>query len=146
MIVDLRPTLFDAVVSLGVRMNSESPVYSGQHIDYAYTASFFTRAWDVGVLIGAVDTDSHGCLIGSVSPTWYSPSPIASEWMLYVVPEHRGTGLAVKLIQRFTEIARQRGAHKLYVGSSTGINDEGVRKLYERLGFVSVGSALAKEL
>lgn len=125
---------------------AESPVYKDMTINSMYSLQYLEAMWDTGALFGAVSNDSTGCMIGVCTANWTSPTLQASELMLYVEPQARGTGLAIKLVQRFTEIARQRGAQKLYVGSSTGINDEGVRKLYERLGFKSIGSALSKEL
>lgn len=146
MIVDMHRSDLWIAVHHGLQMASESPVYANQAMDREYSLNYLTKAFDAGVLFGVVDDATRGCMIGSVSASWSSPTPQASEWMLYVEPEHRGSGLASRLVNRFAEIARQRGAQKLYVGSSTGINDEGVRKLYERLGFGSVGSALVKEL
>jgi len=147
---DLRHYHLEDVVRLALLMNDESPVYSKQTVDPYHSLDYLRAAWNAGVLFGAMCHDymgeAQGVMFGSVSAPWTTPVPQASEWMLYVTPKNRGGGHAVKLIRMFTDMARQRGAQKLYVGSTTGINDEGVRKLYERLGFNSTGSSLVKEL
>jgi GNAT superfamily N-acetyltransferase len=146
MIVPLTRDRIHDVVWLALDMNRESPVYAQQKVDIQYTNAYLLNAWDHGVLFGFVDDAMNGVILGSVAAPWSTPTKQAAEWLLYVRPKYRGTGMAVKLVTAFTEEARQRGAQKLYVGSSTGINDEGVRKLYERMGFLSVGSSLVKEL
>lgn len=146
MLLDMRKDDLWVVIAHGLAMAQESPVYSSMHTDTDYTRAYLHAAWDAGILFGVVDQASRGCMFGSVSGNWSSPTLRAYEWMLYVEPAHRRSSLAVQLINRFEQMARERGATKLSVGSSTGINDEGVRKLYERLGYSSIGSSLQKDL
>jgi GNAT superfamily N-acetyltransferase len=135
---------FEQIIASGLAMAQESPVYASQAHDPEYTRRYLHAAYDAGVLFGVVA--QNGFMIGSVSGTWATPTLQAAEWMLYVAPEHRGSGLAVRLIKRFEELARAKGAKRIIAGSTTGINDEGVRKLYERLGYRSRGTAVSKEL
>lgn len=146
MLIDLRAGHLPAVIDMAIRVSDESPVYSRESRDRDYMLAYAHNAYAAGLLIGCLDNDMRGCMFGSVSGNWTSPALKAAEWLLYVKPEHRGTRLAWRMVERFQELARLRGAKTLYVGSSTGINDEGVRKLYERMGFQSVGSSLMKEL
>ncbi len=52
---------------------------------------------------------------------------------LYVVPAMRGRGLGRALMQRAIELARERGADHMELG--TGEQDVAARGLYESLGF-----------
>jgi ribosomal protein S18 acetylase RimI-like enzyme len=56
---------------------------------------------------------------------------------LYVVPARRGQGLGRGLMEAAIELARQRGASRIDLG--TGEDDVAARALYERLGFSNRG-------
>jgi ribosomal protein S18 acetylase RimI-like enzyme len=52
---------------------------------------------------------------------------------LYVVPDRRGQGLGRALMEAAIELARQRGARDMHLGTSE--DDVAARALYESLGF-----------
>jgi ribosomal protein S18 acetylase RimI-like enzyme len=52
---------------------------------------------------------------------------------LYVVPDRRGEGHGRRLMETAFEIARERGATTIELGTAT--NDHAARGLYESLGF-----------
>jgi len=52
---------------------------------------------------------------------------------LYVVPGRRGQGIGRALMNRAIEVARERGAGDMHLGTSE--DDVAARKLYESLGF-----------
>ena len=54
---------------------------------------------------------------------------------LYVVPGERGHGLGRALLERAIELARERGANYMDLGTSE--DDSVARGLYESLGFVN---------
>jgi GNAT superfamily N-acetyltransferase len=56
---------------------------------------------------------------------------------LYVVPAKRGQGLGRALMERAIELARERGAD--YMDLGTGEDDVAARALYESLGFDNRG-------
>jgi GNAT superfamily N-acetyltransferase len=55
---------------------------------------------------------------------------------LYVVPPLRGRGLGRALLEAAMDLARERGADRMDLGTSEG--DIPARKLYERLGFTNL--------
>lgn len=55
---------------------------------------------------------------------------------LYVVPEHRGQGHGRVLAQAALELARERGARTVELG--TAASDTAARGLYESLGFTNL--------
>ena len=54
---------------------------------------------------------------------------------LYVVPERRGRGLGLALMDAAIEHARRRGADQMDLGTSE--DDVAARRLYESLGFTN---------
>jgi ribosomal protein S18 acetylase RimI-like enzyme len=54
---------------------------------------------------------------------------------LYVVPERRGEGLGRAIMERALELARERGAGRIDLG--TAVDDRSARALYESLGFTN---------
>lgn len=69
-----------------------------------------------------------------------------SDMLVYVLPEHRGTPLAVRLIKMLERWARERGRDGLMLGQSTQIGDmKRVMKFYEKLGYSVTGFNCMKE-
>lgn len=70
----------------------------------------------------------------------------SADLLLYVVPEHRGTPIAVRLLKMYESWARQNKVDYMALGQSTGIGDtDRVRKFYEKLGFKTTGFNCLKE-
>ncbi len=66
-------------------------------------------------------------------PGLWSPKLESYLAELYVVPDRRGQGIGRALMQRTMEMARERGADTMELG--TGEADVSARALYESLGF-----------
>lgn len=126
-------------------MRAEAPSMQKVPVDRVYTGTNLSNMLDNGLLFGII-SPFKGCILGLISGNWYDPRPMAFEQMLYVIPEARGTRLAVHLISAFVDEAESRGAAEVHVGSSTGIQDERTARLYEAMGFVRSGISLRKEL
>jgi len=58
---------------------------------------------------------------------------------LYVVPDRRGEGHGLELMQTAMRVARERGATTMELGTSVG--DRDARRLYEGLGFTNLEKA-----
>ncbi|MCY4319311.1 MAG: GNAT family N-acetyltransferase [Alphaproteobacteria bacterium] len=80
-----------------------------------------------------------GGLIGVIAAHPHSPALGASLEGYYVLPEHRGSLAAIKLLHGFRRWARERGAVRLYVGITSGINVWRTDRLLRRLGFLQTG-------
>ncbi len=76
-----------------------------------------------------------GGLIGAVGPHYHSPALGASLQGFYVLPEHRGSLAAVKLLHGFRRWAATNGAARMYVGVTSGIDIARTDRLFRRLGF-----------
>ncbi len=80
-----------------------------------------------------------GGLIGAVGPHYHSPALGASLQGFYVLPEHRGSLAAVKLLHGFRRWARTNGAVRMYVGVNSGIDIARTDRFLKRLGFRMTG-------
>lgn len=85
------------------------------------------------------DGEVVGAMFGWVHEFWFSGERCASDLVLFVHPEHRGTMAAARLINGFVEWAADRGAREVNINITSGVYVERTGKLYERLGFEHVG-------
>ena len=76
-----------------------------------------------------------GGAAGAIAPHYHSPALGATLEGYYVLPEHRGSLAAVKLLHGFRRWARTNGAVRMYVGVSSGIDIARTDRFLKRLGF-----------
>lgn len=60
--------------------------------------------------------------------------------ILFVSGDRRGSVAAKRLIGRMVEWGAARNAHRIVIGSSTGIAEERTGRLFEKLGFARMGT------
>ena len=80
-----------------------------------------------------------GALMGVAAPHYHSPALGASIFSWYVLPEHRGSLAAVKLLHGFRRWAKHAGALRLYVGITSGVDIARTDRLLKKLGFRLTG-------
>ena len=80
-----------------------------------------------------------GMLSAAVGPHWYSSTLGASVLAFYVLPEHRGSLAAIKLLHACRRWAGERGAVHLYVNVASGVDVARTDRLLKRLGFRLTG-------
>jgi GNAT superfamily N-acetyltransferase len=80
-----------------------------------------------------------GLFTGFVQETFFGPDVVAHQHLMYIVPSHRGGMLATRMMHRFETWALLQGAKEVWVSQATGIRPERTRKLFEALGFGTVG-------
>lgn len=98
------------------------------------------------IFVAVHEGEVVGFLWGSVSPMPWSPALIAIDNILYIKPEHRGRILGVRLIKAYEEWAIGMGAKQVSISIASGLNEDKTCKLYERLGYHSVGRQYRKEV
>lgn len=70
----------------------------------------------------------------------------SADLLLYVVPDFRGTPIAVRLMKMYDTWAQKQKVDYINIGQSTGIGDmDRVRSFYEKLGFKTTGFNCSKE-
>jgi GNAT superfamily N-acetyltransferase len=88
---------------------------------------------EVAVLFGGDGPDGFASLRFHAS--LYSPGPDACLEELWVRPHARGTGLGKALLKAAMEVARDRGADRIELNTST--DDHEARSLYASAGFTN---------
>jgi len=88
---------------------------------------------DFAVLL--VGSEPNGLAVLRFRPSIYSSALECNLAELYVKPDHRGQGLGRALLEATMDLARERGADFMDLGTSE--DDVAARALYERMGFVN---------
>ena len=78
-------------------------------------------------------------------PHYWCDVMIASDLMVYVIPERRGSTAAYRLIKAYEKWAVEFGASEITLGISSGINVERTSKFYQTLGFECEAVMFKKE-
>jgi GNAT superfamily N-acetyltransferase len=77
--------------------------------------------------------DDAGIAVLRLRPNLWSQAQEAYLAELYVVPDRRGQGLGRALLAHALDLARERGADRIELGTSE--DDVAARKLYTKMGF-----------
>jgi len=88
---------------------------------------------EVAVMLAGSGPD--GLALLRFRPSFWSGDLDAYLEELYVVPHLRGQGLGRAMMERAMDVARERGATRMDLGTST--DDTAARALYEKLGFTN---------
>lgn len=111
----------------------------------------FREAWThliesgTGVIFLLSDSEAvHGMLGGIIYPDLYSREPIATEFFWFVAPGHRGRG--IELYHAFEAWAVEMRAKQLRMAYLCDLMPEGMKCLYEELGFEAIETSYGKDL
>lgn len=100
---------------------------------YSSPEQFLYVAVVDGELVGFLWAVSH-----QLAP--WNPARVASDYLFYIVPERRGTMLGVRLIKAYTAWAKSISCVEARLSIASGINEEKMGKLYQRLGYSPFGT------
>jgi GNAT superfamily N-acetyltransferase len=140
------------VVALGIRMHAESPEYRDFPMDGQKLLKLYRDMidGDRGLILLSGDGpggEAVGLALGFVAEFFFGRDLQAGELAIYVHPEHRSKGRhGVRLVNTLEGWARSLGCVRLRLGVSAGIDNGGVGRLYEGLGFRPAGGAYSKDL
>lgn len=83
-----------------------------------------------------------GMLMACLQQTYFGRDLVANDMLLWIEEEHRGRCFdAIKYITaQYRDWAQASGAKRVYLGTSTGIDPERTRKVYEACGFHQIGT------
>lgn len=106
-----------------------------------FNAHTYTRMWrglyEAGTgIIYEAESDGKACgwIGGVVVPEHLTGESIGMETFWYALPEHRGLG-AIKLLKRFEQWVKERGANRLWMVHLTKINPDKMACFYKRSGY-----------
>ena len=92
--------------------------------------------------------DIHGMFIGLITEYFFSEKKIAMDQVVCFSPKKRksvGKSL-IKMFKQFEIWAKERNAHEICIGVTSGIAGDGYPRLIERLGYQPVGSVFKREV
>lgn len=101
---------------------------------------------DCFALGGFVQGELVGVAGGYVAEHWGIEARFASDFLIYVLPELRGSTVGLRLIRAFEQKSKELGAVEARLGVTAGIHVERTAQLYERLGYRRDGVLLTKRL
>lgn len=87
-----------------------------------------------------------GMFVGYISQFIFSFDLIASDFVLYVKPEYRGTSAAIRLIAEYVRWAKEREAKIVNIGTTTGVATAETTAFYKKLGFTQIGAVFRMEV
>lgn len=76
-----------------------------------------------------------GMFVGAIAEFYFGTDKLASDLLLFVAKEHRGSTAAPRLIKAYLAWAKENDARSINLGISTSINVDRTARLYEKLGF-----------
>lgn len=127
-------------------LHEESPVYREVPINEAHTLARLEHLIHEESGVVLVEP-GKGFILGTMGTTFWDDRMVLCEQLLYVLPVWRDIGtLAKDLIHAFEEVGAYNQCHRVIVGASTGIGNEIVARLYERLGYRRKGVSLWKDI
>lgn len=132
----------DCIVQMGAAMHAESRFarlpYSIEKCQELVASTIANPEEMVG-MVYEQDHAVIGVLLGFIDEHFFTNARVASDVLLYVIPERRGSMAGPRLLDYFTAWAKTKKADLIEVGISTGISVEKSSRLYQRLGYKPVG-------
>lgn len=92
-------------------------------------------------LICYLDGEAVACMGAMMCPQLTSETMVASELIIYVMPEHRGTRAGYLMIRAFEDWAKP---YDMRAGSALGVDDDKAIDFYTRLGYEKIGVGVMK--
>lgn len=94
--------------------------------------------------------EAIGFMFGGVESFFFSPTQkLAHDYALYIRKAHRNTMNArgaILLLKDFEHWAKSKRVVRIQLGITTGIAEEKTMKLYNKLGYVSLGQLFFREV
>jgi len=89
-----------------------------------------------------LDDLAIGVLFAGVKESYFGPDKIASDIVFFIAPEFWGRcGDALReIVENYRTWATDQGAKKIFLGTSTEVNPDKTRDVFEALGFPQTGS------
>ena len=136
-------------VDLGSAMWDESDVYNGMErsVDKMIEFAYYSRANPSSFFNVAVRGDTcHGFMIGERAPYGFHESEFAFDRLLFVTPNMRGGVAARTLINAFETWCKMHKVSRILLGVTTGVHAAQTERLYNKLGYTTVGAVTMKEV
>lgn len=134
------------LAALGFAMHAESD-YRDQPYDEGKVRALmeYLIGGAGAVFVVRRDGEIVGAMAGGVTSNWFNDEPQGFEYGLFIEPAARHGLTALRLVSAFCIWCEKRGAKRLRVGITTGVQTEGTAALYRLAGFQDGGVFLTRE-
>lgn len=148
-IVAYAPEYREQVLAIAAEMHAGSMfrdyAFDGEKLIQQIEASAAypdTLRFRLAVLNGEV----YGGLYGTINRMFFCDEYMARDVGWWVKQDRRGSWAAICLLADFEQWAAEKGAKKVMLGQSSGMNVEVTTRLYENCGYRVVGMNTVKDL
>ena len=97
-------------------------------------------------MVAVKDGRLIGLMAGSLVQPVFSRDRMACDFLLYVLPQHRGGTAAIRLVNAYVQWAKQGGAKLITVGVTAGIDNDAAIAFYKAMGFRASGVQMMMEV
>ena len=105
---------------------------------------------DAGVagVIGSFDSDGtiQGALAFSLYDDIYTGDKTATEMWWFVLPEHRGGSVAMRLIRSFEKLAALKGCKRICMIHLAALQKDRLSELYQAMGYQLIECCYSKPI
>jgi GNAT superfamily N-acetyltransferase len=143
-VVRLPDTRFDEFFELVKSMVSEAEFYEATPDKEIIWKTFKNPI--VATFVAIKDDRIIGFIAGVIGPYFFSTRKRVSDIGFYVIPEHRGSRAALKLLAALEGWAKENKITDVCIGQTTAVNMEKTQQFYNRLGYRTVGFNTIKHL
>jgi GNAT superfamily N-acetyltransferase len=135
-----------ALLELGYRFHQES-----QYRDTPFNSNGILSLIQLPSLVPdkcfiAFDDEYKGVIILQMGTQFFSGQKWAGDQVFYVDPSHRGSSLAMELLEVGYQWAKENGAKDMVIFHNAGIGLESAKKFYNRNGFDLSGLIFNKRI
>lgn len=128
----------DIAARVGMNRRAHEEIGDGLPFDDDMVRRFYERRVnrpDQCVLQAELNGEIVGGLTGQIARHFHCPALGASLLGIYVLPRHRGSLAAIKLLHGFRRWAGRNGAVRIYASVTSGLDIDRTDRLFRRLGF-----------
>jgi GNAT superfamily N-acetyltransferase len=142
--IDVRKGRFDDIdqaIELGRAYYAESAMGS-MEFDEAKARALCEAILKTGLGIVAEDNGQLVGMMGAAITTHcFSDTLMAQDYLIYIKPQYRGSGVSKRLITIYIFWAENQGIKRenIFLGVNSGIHSEKTEKIYNSLGFKRFG-------
>jgi len=130
-------------------MFAESEWKEGEYDEDKVKSYFYRVIDDPSIMFGVIglkDGERAGFMTGQVGEFSFMKSKFARESDLYVLPEYRGSQVAITMMKKFIEWAKGMKAMEVYLQPSTNGRLNKFDAMAKRLGMEVVSKTYRKKL
>lgn len=91
-------------------------------------------------LVAEKDMKIIGMLGARINQAYFSYDMIAQDYLVYVLPEYRGSSAFSRMVKQYLKWAIDKEAKLIFLATSTGVDTDRVEQLYNRLGLKKMGA------